>query len=623
VKKGSALRAAARGSATKFRLAFECSPLAMLVTTPDGLVLDANPAAVRLSEYALDAMRGRDAMMFYTDPEDRIRLMQSLREHGRVTAALVTFRTRTGKDIRGRVHMEPFRLGRRTVLFSTVEDLTGVNAMREQLVASEQHYRLIFEHSHDAIFLTDVAGGIVDANPSALRLFEATREHLRTTNVRELYGSPEQRERIRDELRVRGSVTDAIVDLRTATGRPFTAQLNATYLHDQHGAVVGVQGTVRDITDRLRAQAELNDTVQLLRSLIQASPFAMIGSDLERRAILWNQEAERLYGWTADEILGRDVAMLVKPEERALYLRQREATLAGAPPRQVEVTRLRKNGTTFQASLSFAAIRRADGTPRGIMVVVEDVTERKRMEARLKQSEKLEAIGRLAGGVAHDFNNILTVMMAEAFAIASSAEPGSETAVSAHEIEGAARRAASLTRQLLAFSRQQVLAPETLDLNGVVRDSERMLRRLIVEDVRIVVALAPDLWEITADPTQLHQVLLNLSINARDAMPGGGTLRISTRSLRAGEPVPTIDRALPAGDYVVLEVSDTGVGMDDATIASAFEPFFTTKDKKGTGLGLSTVHGIVKQSGGDIAVQSRVGQGTTFTVYFPRATDPG
>src|SRR5436305_7490735 len=261
------------------------------------------------------------------------------------------------------------------------------------------------------------------------------------------------------------------------------------------------------------------------------------------------------------------------------------------------------------------------------LTLVTDVTERLRAEealraseAQLRQSQRMESVGRLAGGVAHDFNNLLTVINGYSELALCRLKDGDPLRRAVEEIRRAGERAAHLTRQLLAFSRKQILQPKILDLNALVSESGKMLRRVIGEDVEIVLALRPDLWKVRVDPAQLDQVLVNLAVNSRDAMPSGGRLSIATDNVTISAEGARLADSTQTGPHVLLKISDTGCGMDDETLARIFEPFFTTKETgKGTGLGLSTVYGIVRQSGGFIAVESEVGRGTTFSIYLPCA----
>jgi two-component system, cell cycle sensor histidine kinase and response regulator CckA len=280
-------------------------------------------------------------------------------------------------------------------------------------------------------------------------------------------------------------------------------------------------------------------------------------------------------------------------------------------------TILRPDGTVVQAEATAQRIERGNALV-GILAIVRDVSQRRHLEAQLQQSQKMEAIGRLAGGVAHDFNNLLTAIIGYSQIAAIRPDMPSGAVVDLKEIASAAHRAAALTRQLLAFSRRQVLEPRVLNLNAVVAGIEVLLRRLIGEDVQMQTDLGIDIAPVLADPSQLEQVILNLAVNARDAMPDGGRMVMRTRMSAALDRMALVSADVAPGPYVVFEVSDTGMGMDEETRQHVFEPFFTTK-RLGTGLGLSTVYGIVQQSGGGVAVASEVGVGSTFAVYLPVA----
>jgi PAS domain S-box-containing protein len=391
---------------------------------------------------------------------------------------------------------------------------------------------------------------------------------------------------------------------------------------DATGRPVGMTGTVLDITGRKEAEEALREAKDRLETLIASAPLAISSLDAAGLVQTWNPAAERLFGWTAVEVVGKPLSMV--PEEGAeesAGLQRR--VLRGESLDGVELVRRKKDGTPVTVSLSAAPLRDAQGQVTGILALMEDVTDVKRLEQQFFQAQKMEAVGRLAGGVAHDFNNLLTAILGSTDLLLDSLpadHPGREEA---GETRKAALRAAELTRQLLAFSRQQVLAPRVLDLNEVVVDMDRMLQRLIGEDVELRTALAADLGAVRADPGQLEQVIVNLAVNARDAMPEGGKLTIETANVALAEAYMAALAVVVPGFYVLLAVSDTGTGMDAATQARVFEPFFTTKPKgQGTGLGLATVYGIVKQSGGYIWVYSEPGRGTTFKVYLPRVDAP-
>jgi PAS domain S-box-containing protein len=378
----------------------------------------------------------------------------------------------------------------------------------------------------------------------------------------------------------------------------------------------------RDITERKRAEEALRESNQTLHALIEASPLAIIAVDMGGAVRMWNAAAEKIFGWRAEEVMGR--ALPIVPAEQG---GEAHAHAAGAPfgaaLSDLETRRLRKDGSLIDVSLSFSALRDAAGAVVGVMTIAADITERRQLEEQLRQAQKLEAIGRLAGGVAHDFNNLLTVIGGRSHIIGWRLPEGDPLRHDVEIIEKTAERAAGLTRQLLAFSRKQVLEPRVLDLNEILGNMDRMLQRLIGEDIELVALLGPDLGRIRVDPSQIEQVVLNLAVNARDAMPEGGRLTIETQNVDLGEGYARTHADVEPGPYIMLAVSDTGHGMDATIQAQLFVPFFTTKEPgKGTGLGLATVYGIVRQSGGHIWVYSEVGQGSTFKVYLPRVSDP-
>ena len=369
-----------------------------------------------------------------------------------------------------------------------------------------------------------------------------------------------------------------------------------------------------------RAERALREANEHLASVIQSSPLAIYTLDPRSTVLTWNRAAEALYGWQAAELIGRPLPTIGHDVED--HGRLRDRVLRGESLRGVEVTRRRKDGTSVNISLSVAPLHDAAGRVTGMLSLAADVTEMRQLEVQYRQAQKMEAVGRLAGGIAHDFNNLLTAIIGTTALVLEDLGLESRARLDIQEIEKAAKRAAGLTRQLLIFSRQQVLEPRALDLNALVGNLEKMLHRLIGEDIELRTKQATALGAVRADPGQLEQAIVNLVVNARDAMPQGGRLTIETadveldRGYVAGH-VPT-----QPGPYVLLAISDTGVGMDGATKARLFEPFFTTKEPgRGTGLGLATVYGIVKQSGGYIWTYSELGHGTTFKIYLPRVAE--
>ena len=353
------------------------------------------------------------------------------------------------------------------------------------------------------------------------------------------------------------------------------------------------------------------------RQLMERANDAVFIFDPRGKILEVNRQAEAMLGRDRTEILGRSFQELVISEEVGLAEAHFREFLAGRTTRVSDIHLLGGSRAHVCVDLS-ASLMEIEGE-RIVLAIARDVTERNQLERQFRQSQKMEAIGQLAGGVAHDFNNVLTAILGYGVLMADGLPPDHALQDDVREIRKAAEHAATLTKQLLTFSRQQVLLPEVLDLNGIVTEIENMLQRLIGEDVELFTNRASSLGRVKADRGQIEQVLMNLVVNARDAMPKGGKLTLETSDVELDESYARDHAGVRAGPYVLLAVSDTGVGMDEDTLSHMFEPFFTTKEKgKGTGLGLATVYGIVKQSGGQIWVYSELGRGTTFKVYLPR-----
>src|SRR6185295_12473250 len=372
-----------------------------------------------------------------------------------------------------------------------------------------------------------------------------------------------------------------------------------------------------------KGRATLRATEASYGTMVEQAPVGIYRSTPEGNLLAVNAALVRLLGYdSTDEVLGltmgRDV--YADPAER-----QRLVDLDTYTDREydeVEATWKRKDGRLLTVQLSVRASRNAARRVEYYETFVRDVTEQRRLQTQLVQSQKMEAVGRLAGGIAHDFNNLLTVITTSCDLLLEDLDAKDPKREDVDQVRKAADGAAALTRQLLAFSRQQVLTPQVVNLGDVVYGVEKMLRRVIGEDVDLVTVLGPDAGAVKADVGQLEQVLMNLAVNARDAMPTGGKLTIETANVEHDPDYAREQEAAPVSRFVMLAVSDTGTGMDEATKARIFEPFFTTKELgKGTGLGLATVYGIVKQSGGFIWVYSEPGLGTTFKIYLPQATE--
>ncbi|HKW64170.1 MAG TPA: response regulator [Candidatus Acidoferrum sp.] len=379
-----------------------------------------------------------------------------------------------------------------------------------------------------------------------------------------------------------------------------------------------LQRALRYAIERNRAEASIRQWEKRFEDLFENTKDILFTLDLEGNLTSVNKAAEEIMGWPRNEALQKNIKSLVAPEHAALCDEMMRRIVSEEPLQHFEIALLRKDESKVLLETS-ARLIRSNGKSDSVQGIARDVTERRQLENMVRQSQKLEAIGRLSGGVAHDFNNLLCVINGHTELLTEALQPGDPGMRSVTQIRKAADSAAALTRQLLAFSRRQVFHPRVVDLNAIVTETERLLARLIDEHIEFYTALDPSLGRVTVDPIQVEQVIINLVLNARDAMPEGGKLTIETSNLDLEEDHQSKLSQIPAGKYVLLALTDTGHGMDEETQSRIFEPFYTTKEMgKGTGLGLATVYGIVKQSGGFIWVYSEEGRGTTFKVYLPR-----
>jgi two-component system cell cycle sensor histidine kinase/response regulator CckA len=371
-------------------------------------------------------------------------------------------------------------------------------------------------------------------------------------------------------------------------------------------------------------QSILQNSEGMVMALLESASQGILGVDSQGKIVLVNRRAEEMFGYTRDELTGAALELLIPESKRTKHVQDRSDYFAHPRSRPMgigmDLQGRRKDGVEFPVEVSLSTIT----TPEGLFAIgfVSDIRQRKQLEEQLIHSQKMEAIGRLAGGVAHDFNNMLTVISGYNRMILDDLPPQDPLRGNAEEVLRAAERAASLTSQLLAFSRRQIMRPTVLNVNTVVHNTEKMLHRLIGEDIDLKINPLPEIGNIRADPVHIEQAIINLAVNARDAMPGGGHLTIETANVHLDETYARSHLGVQPGEFVMIAVTDSGHGMDAETKSRIFEPFFTTKEMgKGTGLGLATVYGMVKQSGGDIWVYSELGKGTTFKLYFPRVSD--
>ncbi len=613
-------------SERKYRLYIDSAPTGVFVADPRGRYVEVNDAGCRMTGYSREEILGMSVTDF--SPPDDVSLgsthFATVQATGKSTGVL-SFLRKDGSV--GWWSVEAVALGDgRFIGFST--DVSQLKRLELEAAASEGKLNEAQQLARIGSWECDLATGSVLASPEAYRIYGGE-EGLLTLDMIKRFPLPEYRSRLDETLKALiAGESPYDVEFRIRRGSDGEVRdIHSLATYDPVKRVIA--GTIQDITRRKQAERAIRESDERFRAVFEHAAVGIGIVGLDGRWIRANERLCSLLGYTAGELQDRTFENTTHPEDLDEDLRLGEECLAGRRSFfTMEKRYVHKQGHEVWVELTVSLIRSAGGEPAYFISVVQDIRGRKRLEqerdrveAELRQAQKMEAVGRLAGGVAHDFNNMLNVILGYAEVVLEDMDPGDPHRSSLDGIRSAAERSAQLTGQLLAFSRKQIVAPGVLDLNEAVAGQKTLLDRLIGENVEITFTPGGDLWPVRIDPSQLDQILANLAVNARDAIGGVGRVLIRTANLSLAEGTTRQGDPIPAGDYVLLEFADTGKGIASEHLDKIFEPFFTTKPvEQGTGLGLATVYGVVTQHGGHIDVSSEPGRGSDFRIYLPRYT---
>ncbi len=508
-----------------------------------------------------------------------------------------------------------FTSGDRRLIMSVVRDISSRIKIEKVLRESEEKFRLAFHTSQDSMSLSRLEDGIyIDVNQGFTDITGYTREEVigRSAFDLDIWDNPDDRKRIEKILKNSGKVSNMEVKFRLKGGRPLTALFSADVI--SFNGVPHFLAVAKDITDVKQVEAE----VLKLSQVVKQNPLSIVITSLDGTIEYVNPAFTRITGYSYEEAVGRNPRFLKSGKTPADVYREFWKTISSGKVWEGELVNRKKDGTIFWEKVLLSPVFDSGGRITNYLGVKENITGKKKMEEQLRQTQKMEAVGKLAGGIAHDFNNILTAINGYCDLILRNEDRNSSVYERVRQISLAGDRASSLTKQLLAFSRKQYLDPKEINLNLLIGNLEEMLMRLIGEDIDFRTVYDSSLGNVAADPGQMEQVIMNLVLNSRDAMPEGGELIIETAAMDVSDEYNGWPQALRKGSYARVTVTDTGIGMTKEVMEHIFEPFYTTKEEgEGTGLGLSTVYGILKQSGSSINVYSEPGNGTTVRIYIP------
>jgi PAS domain S-box-containing protein len=613
------------------------SDYAIYLLDGDGVVRTWNAGAERITGYRASEIVGRHHGLFFTAEDKAVDMPAQLLARARLTGRAEYEGLRLRKDgtrFWASSVLQPVRGKNGAVLgFASISrDITERRQAQEALYDSERRFRLLVEAVKDyAIYMLDPSGVIVNWNAGAERLKGYSAQEIVGQHFSRFY-TPEDRATGLPSRVLQAAARDGHFEgegwrVRKDGGR-FWALVEVDAIHDDNGRLIGFAKITRDITERQVAQQTLRETARQFRTLIAGvTDYALFMLDPNGLVVNWNSGAERIKGYRADEIVGQHFSRFYTERDRAAGLPARALQIATETGRyEAEGWRVRKDGTLFWANAVLDRLNDEDGNFIGFAKITRDITERRETQLALQsaqaqraQAQKMEALGQLTGGVAHDFNNLLMIVGGHVQALKKLVADNPKGQRAAEAIELAAKRGATLTRQLLTFARRQTVHPTTAAVAERIEAFRTMLASTIGASVTLISEVAPDTWPINVDASEFELALVNLVLNARDAMAQGGAITLSARNvqLRATDTPAQLE-----GEFVALTVSDTGSGIAPDILPRVFDPFFTTKDaNKGSGLGLSQVHGFAHQSDGTVTVESELGRGTSVTLYLPRAQD--
>lgn len=571
---------------------------------------------------------------FYLHPEDREVLLSKILKDGEVRDYEVALKRWDNREIvyvSTNSHFYHDKAGKILGVEGLLTDITERKKAEEALRASEEKYRTLVENIQDVVYRTDINGKIVFGSPSVVQLLgvPSAEAMIGLDTAKDFYYYPEERANFLNELKNHGEVRNYEVTLkRWDNGQPVPVSTNSHFYYDKDGTVLGVEGLFTDITERKKAEEALRASEAKYRNIYDNVAEGIFQTGFDGKLLNVNPSLAEMAGYESQEEMINKIKNIGE-----LYpdIRTRDSILKqlieNGLIRGYELQFYRKGREKAWTILNAHVVKNEEGKPLFIEGTIYDISARKKMEEENKHlqemllhSQKIESIGRLAGGIAHDFNNLLTAILGNTEMAMNCLDPDEKAYSRIVTVRKAAEAAANLTRQLLAFSRKQILEPKILNLNQTIDHVNKMIVTLIGENIKFVTVPQEDLFTIKADPGQVEQIIINLAANARDAMPDGGTLTIETMNVYLDEHYSRTHEGISPGDYVMMSISDTGMGMDKTVFEHLFEPFYTTKERgRGTGLGLATVYGIVKQNEGSIEVYSEVNRGTSFKIYFPSA----